>query len=337
MSSHSTVILGTGAYAPVRVVTNEELSRTVDTSDEWIRTRSGIRERRIAGHGEETSDMGVNAARRALEDAGVKAAEIDLLVVATVTPDMSMPSAACLIQHKLGVPSAAACFDLNAACSGFIYALDTACAMLGSGRYKKALVIGVEKLSAVVDWKDRTTCVLFGDGAGAVVIGGKETSDAREGITYTSLHADGSGAMDLYLKIFDISRLPYVWYDAMDPAENLPRFPQMHGKKVFLHAVRAMVLSTNTALGDTGLAWRDIDWYVPHQANLRINEAVAEYADIPRDKVLNSIMWYGNTTAATVPLTIDHWRKQGKVKKGDRILSTVFGSGYTWGSAIFTV
>ena len=167
----STVILGTGSYAPARILSNDDLSHMVDTSDEWIRTRTGIRERRIAAPGESTSDMGMQAARRALEDAGLTAADIDLLVVATVTPDMPMPAAACLIQHKLGMPTTAACFDLNAACSGFVYALDTACAMIASGRYKKALVIGVEKLSAVIDWQDRTTCVLFGDGAGAAVVG----------------------------------------------------------------------------------------------------------------------------------------------------------------------
>ena len=171
MTSRSTVILGTGAYAPERVLTNDALSRMVDTSDEWIRARSGIRERRIAAPEEATSDLAVQAARRALEDAGAAAAEIDLLVVATVTPDYPMPATACLVQHKLGVPTDAACFDLNAACSGFIYGLDVACSLIGSGRYKKALVIGAEKLSSIVDWKDRGTCLLFGDGAGAAVVG----------------------------------------------------------------------------------------------------------------------------------------------------------------------
>jgi 3-oxoacyl-[acyl-carrier-protein] synthase III len=167
MSTRSTVIFGTGSYAPERVLTNEDLAKMVDTSDEWIRARSGIRERRIAGPHEATSDLAVHASRRALEDAGTAASEIDLVVVATLTPDHPMPSTACIVQHKLGIPSTAACFDLNAACSGFIYALDTACALLGSGRYKKALVIGAEKLSTVVDWRDRGTCLLFGDGAGA--------------------------------------------------------------------------------------------------------------------------------------------------------------------------
>jgi 3-oxoacyl-[acyl-carrier-protein] synthase-3 len=177
--------------------------------------------------------------------------------------------------------------------------------------------------------------VLFGDGAGAVVVGPEETDDPRAGILYTHCQADGSGAWDLYLKVFEISRLPFVWYDAHDRDANLDMYPRMVGKKVFLHAVRNMVVATNRALEKTGLGWSDIDWFVPHQANLRINEAVAQYAEIPADKILNSIMWYGNTTAATVPLTIDHYRKEGKVKKGDVILSAVFGAGFTWGAGIF--
>src|SRR5476651_1305171 len=199
MSPRSPVILGTGSYAPERVLTNEEFSRSVDTSDEWIRTRSGIRERRIAAPGEATSDMAVHAARRALADAHVSAADVDLLVVATITPDLPMPAVACIIQHKLGLPTAAACFDLNAACSGFLYALDTACAMLASGRYHRALVIGAEKLSTIVDWKDRATCVLFGDGAGAVVLGPDPDSSPnapRRGLLGTRLGTYG-GSVDL--------------------------------------------------------------------------------------------------------------------------------------------
>ena len=197
MSHLSTVVLGTGSYAPERIVTNDDLSKIVDTSDEWIHTRTGIRERRIAGPDEHASDMAVASARVALEDAGLTPADIDLLVVATVTPDLPMPAVACIIQRKLGVPTTAACFDLNAACTGFLYALDTACAMIGSGRYKKALVIGVEKLSAVVDWTDRTTCVLFGDGAGAAVIGA--SNDPDRGLIGTRLGAHGEGTDLLYI------------------------------------------------------------------------------------------------------------------------------------------
>jgi 3-oxoacyl-[acyl-carrier-protein] synthase-3 len=197
MSTPSTVILGTGSYAPDRILTNEDLAKMVDTSDEWIRARSGIRERRIAAPDEATSDLAVQAARRALEDAGIGASDIDLLVVATLTPDYPMPSTACIVQHKLGVPSSAACFDLNAACSGFIYALDTACAMLASGRYHRALVIGSEKLSSIVDWKDRGTCVLFGDGAGAVVLGPSPDAQGgalRRGLLGTRLGTYGGSA-----------------------------------------------------------------------------------------------------------------------------------------------
>src|SRR5581483_1414920 len=229
----STVILGTGSYAPERVLTNADLAKTVETSDEWIRSRSGIRERRIAAANETTSDMGVQAGRRALESAGLQPADIDLLVVATITPDLPMPATACLIQDKLGVPTTAACFDLNAACSGFIYALDTACAMIGSGRYKHALVIGVEKLSAIVDWQDRTTCVLFGDGAGAAVIGA--SPEPNRGLIGTRLGAFGDSAELLYI-----------------PAggSNTPATPEsiaarqhcikMKGKEVFKLAVRVM-------------------------------------------------------------------------------------------------
>jgi 3-oxoacyl-[acyl-carrier-protein] synthase-3 len=179
--------------------------------------------------------------------------------------------------------------------------------------------------------------VLFGDGAGAMVLGPMESDDPRAGVMYTSAHADGTGAMDLCLKIFDIARLPYIDYNPADRGQNGMMYPHMEGKRVYLHAVRGMVMSTQAALARTGLGWDDIQWFVPHQANLRINEKVVEVANIPRDKVLNSIQWYGNTTAATVPLTIDHWRREGRVKPGDRVLSSVFGSGFTWGSAIFTL
>jgi 3-oxoacyl-[acyl-carrier-protein] synthase-3 len=191
-------------------------------------------------------------------------------------------------------------------------------------------------------WYERATgmrdrAVLFGDGAGAMILGPQETEDPRAGVMYTAAHADGNGAMDLYLKIYDIRKAPYIEYDTRDQAVNQDIFPQMDGKRVFLNAVRGMVMSTNAALANTGLTWDDITWFVPHQANLRINEKVAEVGKIPHDKILNTIQFYGNTTAATVPLTIDHWRQQGKVQKGDRILASVFGSGFTWGAAVFTL
>jgi 3-oxoacyl-[acyl-carrier-protein] synthase-3 len=220
-----------------------------------------------------------------------------------------------------------------------VYGLQMADAFIRTGMYKRILLIGAELHSHSLDYstRGRDVTVLFGDGAGAFVLGPMETDDPRAGIMYTSAHADGSGALDLYLKIFEINRLPYLDYDPRDPEQNLLMYPRMDGKRVFLNAVRGMVMSTQAALAKTGLSWDDIQWFVPHQANLRINEKVVEVAKIPHEKVLNTIEIYGNTTAATVPLTIDHWRQQGKVKRGDRILSSVFGSGFTWGAAIFTV
>ena len=232
-----------------------------------------------------------------------------------------------------------ACFDIRQQCSGFVYGMQMADAMIRTGSYKRVLLVGAELHSHSLDYstRGRDVMVLFGDGAGAVVMGPKETDDPTDGVIYTKCGADGSGAMELYLKAFDIGKVPFVWYDGNNPAENDGMYPHMNGKKVFLHAVRSMVLATQQALKETGLSWKEIDWFVPHQANLRINEAVQQYAEIPAEKVLNTIQFYGNTTAATVPLTMDHWRQQGKLKKGDLVLSTVFGAGFTWGCAIFRV
>jgi 3-oxoacyl-[acyl-carrier-protein] synthase-3 len=212
-------------------------------------------------------------------------------------------------------------------------------AFIRTGTYKRILLVGAELHSHSLDFstRGRDVMVLFGDGAGAMLLGPAETDDARAGVLHTAAYADGAGAMSLYLKIFDIAQRPYVNYNAFDREQNQMMYPQMDGKRVFLNAVRGMVMATNEALAKTGLTWDDINWFVPHQANLRINEKVAEVAKIPGDKVLNTIEWFGNTTAATIPLTIDYWRQQGKVKKGDRILTAVFGSGFTWGAAIFQV
>jgi 3-oxoacyl-[acyl-carrier-protein] synthase-3 len=245
------------------------------------------------------------------------------------------------LQSKLGIDgeNGCACFDIRQQCSGFLYGLQMADAFVRTGTYRRVLLVGAEVHSHSLDFstRGRDVLVLFGDGAGAVVIGAVETNDKHEGIIYTKVGADGSGAMDLHLKVFDIAKTPYLFYDARDREQNLIMYPQMNGKRVFLNAVRAMNLSTREALEKTGLTWRDVDWFVPHQANLRINEAVAHYAEIPPEKVLNSIQHYGNTTAASVPLTIDHHRKAGTVKKGDLVVSAVFGAGFTWGAAIFRV
>ncbi len=331
MSQRSTVILGTGSYAPARVVTNDDLSHLVDTSDEWIRTRSGIRERRIAGPNETTSDMGVQAAQRALENAGVEANDIDLLIVATVTPDLPMPAAACLIQHKLGLPTTAACFDLNAACSGYIYALDTASAMLASGRYHKALVIGVEKLSSVVDWQDRTTCVLFGDGAGATVLGVND--DAGRGLVGTRLGTSGESV-----------ELLYIPRNGMSPAAATPaslgevvshgHCIKMKGKEVFKIAVRAMEEAARDILEQHQVHADQISLVIPHQANLRIIEAISQYLEIPMDRFFVNVDRYGNTSAASIPIALDEAHRAGRIRRGDLILLVAFGAGLTYGSAL---
>ena len=327
MAIPSTVILGTGSYTPKRLLTNDELSKQVETSDEWIRTRSGIRERRIAGPGESTSDMAVFAAQAALADAGLTAADIDLLVVATVTPDLPLPATACIIQHKLGVPSHAACFDLNAACSGFIYGLDTACAMLSSGRYRKALVIGAEKLSSIVDWKERTTCVLFGDGAGAVVVGCSE--EPNVGLLGTKLGAYGDSVELLWI--------PKGGSNSPATAESIAagdHFMKMKGKEVFKLAVRAMDEAARDILEQHSIHPDQIGLVIPHQANLRIIEAISKYLNLPMDRFFVNVDRYGNTSAASVPLALDEARKAGRIKKGDYTLLVAFGAGLTYGSAL---
>ena len=327
MSPLSTVILGTGSYAPERILSNVELAKTVDTSDEWIHTRCGIRERRIAAPGEATSDMGVQAARRALDDAGLKPADIDLLIVATITPDMPMPATACIIQQKLGVPTTAACFDLNAACTGFLYALDTACAMLSSGRYRHALVIGVEKLSTIVDWKDRTTCVLFGDGAGAVVVG--KSPVPGQGLIGTKLGALGDSV--------DLLCIPGGGSNAPATAASIAagdHFLKMKGKEVFKLAVRVMDEAARDILEQHHLRADQISLVIPHQANLRIIEAISEYLELPMERFFVNVDRYGNTSAASIPLALDEARRTGRIKCGDLTLLVAFGAGLTYGSAL---
>lgn len=316
-------ILGTGSHAPVGVVTNDDLSKRVDTSDEWIFTRTGIRERRISGPGESTSALAAAAARAALADAGLQPADIDLLIVATCTPDRPMPSAACLVQTALGLGERTACLDINAACTGFVYALDSAWALLASGRYKRALVIGAETLSKVVDWNDRATCVLFGDGAGAVVLGpAPEGSDSR-------LVAARVGAIPGTAELLQIPG-----------GGSAPASPDalaciaMKGKEVFKFAVRGMEEVTRDLLAETGHAGSDLALVVPHQANLRIIHALAQYLEMPYERVFVNLDRYGNTSAASIPLALDEARRSGRLKRGDLVLLVAFGAGLTYGGAL---
>jgi 3-oxoacyl-[acyl-carrier-protein] synthase-3 len=327
MAPRSTVILGTGSYIPERILTNADLARMVDTSDEWIRARRGIRERRIAAAGEGTTDMAVAAARGALADAGVAPGEIDLVVVATITPDLIMPASACALQARLGLPHAAACFDLNAACSGFLYALDVAAAMLASGRYQKALVVGSEKLSSIVDWQDRTTSLLFGDGAGAAVLG----IDPRPGRGLLGTRLGGFGEDE------DLLHIPAGGSRCPASAETVAaggHFIKMKGKEVFKIAVRAMEEAARDILEQHGLAANQIGLVIPHQANLRIIEAIAQSLGLPLDRFLVNLDRYGNTSAASIPIALDEARRAGRIQPGDVTLFVAFGAGLTYGSAL---
>jgi 3-oxoacyl-[acyl-carrier-protein] synthase-3 len=327
MATVSTVILGTGSYAPARILTNADLAKMVDTSDEWIFSRSGIRERHIAAPTEATSDMAVAAARVALADAQLTATDIDLLIVATVTPDLTVPAVSCIIQHKLGIRTNVACFDLNAACSGFVYALDTAAAMLASGRYRRALVIGAEKLSSITDYKDRTTCVLFGDGAGAVVLG--LSHEPGVGLLGTRLGAYGE-SVDLLCVPGGGSNAPAT--SASVAAGD--HFLKMKGKEVFKIAVRAMEEAARDILEQHHLRADQIGLVIPHQANLRIIEAISQYLELPMERFYVNLERYGNTSSASIPIALDEARRAGRIQRGDYTLLVAFGAGLTYGSAL---
>jgi 3-oxoacyl-[acyl-carrier-protein] synthase III len=323
MGTHAGVI-GTGSAVPKRVLTNADLEKMVETSDEWIVTRTGIRERRIAEPGEATSDYAAVACERALEAAGVKADDVDLVICATVTPDMMFPATACIIQDRIGATRAAA-FDLSAACSGFLYALSIAKAYVESGLYKYVLVSAGDILSRITDYQDRSTCVLFGDGAGAVLVGPVE---GERGILATDLGSDGSGAKFLYQPAGG-SRIPAT--EASVAAGQ--HFLQMEGRETFKFAVKAMASSTERVLETAGLGKTDIDLLVPHQANIRIIEAARKRFDIPEDKVVVTIHKYGNTSASSIPIALDEAVRSGRAKPGDLMILVGFGGGLTWGAA----
>lgn len=317
-------ITGTGSALPEKVLTNFDLEKMVDTSDEWIVTRTGIRERRIAGEGEYTSTFASAAALKALEAAGVAADEIDLIVVGTLTPDYPFPATACLVQQNIQANNAI-CFDLSAACSGFIYALATAEKFIRSGSVKKALVIGAEVLSRIVDWSDRNTCLLFGDGSGAVVL---EAVEGENGILSTHMHSDGNYWELLYQKGCG-SRHPATQQNLDDRLIYL----SMQGNDVFKYAVRAMEEVSLEALAANGLTADDIKLFIPHQANQRIIDSVGKRLSISADRVFVNLDRYGNTSAASIPIAMDEAFRAGRISEGDIVVLSAFGGGLTWGAA----
>ncbi|HTM73163.1 MAG TPA: beta-ketoacyl-ACP synthase III [Pseudolabrys sp.] len=322
MSQIRSVVLGGGSYLPSRVVTNDELARKVDTSNEWIVQRTGIRERRIAAPGELTSDLARKAATAALIDAGIDAQSIDLILLATSTPDQTFPATAVTVQAGLGITHGAA-FDMQAVCSGFVYALAIADALLKTGSFKRALVIGAETFSRILDWSDRTTCVLFGDGAGAVVLEAQEASGKVEdrGILTSHLRSDGRHKSKLYV-------------DGGPSSTQTVGHLRMEGRAVFKHAVAMITDVIDDAFKATGYSANDIDWFVPHQANKRIIDDSAKKLGIAPEKVVITVDRHGNTSAASIPLALDVARKDGRVKQGDLVLFEAMGGGFTWGSAL---
>jgi len=318
-------IAGTGSYVPETILTNEELAKRVDTSDEWIFTRTGIRERRIAAEGEFTSHMASNAARRALEQAGMEASEIQLIIVATITPDTFTPATACYVQQQLGASKAVA-FDISAACSGFLYAMKICKRMIADGAFENALIIGAEKLSAFVNWDDRTTCVLFGDGAGAAVL--RRAAPEEGSILATDMGTDGN--------LTHLLNIPGGGSACPITASNVNNHLAtlaMQGKEVFKHAVNRMKESAETVIQRAGLEAADIACVIPHQANLRIIDAIADRLSVPEGRVFVNLDKYGNTSAAAVAIALDEANRSGAFKRGDHIVMVVFGAGLTWAAA----
>lgn len=318
-------IAGLGISLPERILTNEDLEKMVDTSDDWIVSRTGIRQRRIAAEGMACSDLAVGAGRDALAAAGLQPEDVDLIIVATATPDMLFPATACLVQDRLGAARAAA-FDLEAACSGFIYGLSVGSQFVRTGAYENVLVIGAEVLSRVINWQDRSTCVLMGDGAGAAVL---RPVPAGEGILASYLGADGSGG-DLLKVSAGGSRLPAT----AETVAQGQHYMCMNGSEVFKFAVRRMGDAAERVLDLCGLGFADVDWYIPHQANLRIIEASARRFGLPMDKVVVNLERYGNTSAASIPIALWESVHAGKVRRGDVVLAVAFGSGLTWGATV---
>ncbi len=314
-------ILGTGGYLPRKIVTNADLEKMVDTSDKWIVERTGIRERHIAADGETSCTMGVEAARTAMAAAGVGAQDIDLIVVATTTPDQVFPSTACLLQDKLGIHGCAA-FDIQAVCTGFVYALAIADKFIHTGSARCALVVGTETLSRITDWSDRGTCVLFGDGAGAVVLGASD----HPGIMSSHLHADG--------QYKDLLKVPAGISKGYDKTINGEAYMHMEGSEVFKVAVMTLGRIVDETLAANEMKQSDVNWLVPHQANNRIIAATAKKLGIPMERVVMTVERHGNTSAASIPLAFDEAVRDGRIQRGDTVLMEAFGGGFTWGSVL---
>jgi len=318
-------IVGTGSYLPEKILTNFDLEKFLDTSDEWIVSRTGIRERRIAAADENTSDLATRAARQALDMAGISPGDLDMIIVGTITGDYPWPATSCLVQKNLGIPGCAA-FDVSAACSGFVYALDMAARQIESGAIKTVLVIGAEILSRILDWEDRNTCILFGDGAGAAVL---KAEDGPNGVLSSHLHADGSFWELLYQPGFGTRHTPSA--EGMDQRLHLVR---MQGNEVFKVAVRSLSDVALEALGANGMAVADIDHFIPHQANRRILEATARRLGLKDEQVVINVDRFGNTSGASIPIALDEANRAGKIKEGDVVLLDAFGGGFTWASSL---
>lgn len=320
------VILGTGSAVPSKVVTNDDLARIVDTSDEWITTRTGIRERRVLEDSKATSDLALLASERALEDAGLDVGDLDAIIAGTCTPDYQFPSLGCVLEAKLGAKEVFS-FDVNAACSGFLNALSVADLFIRAGRIGNALVVGSDVLSRYLDWQDRSTCILFGDAAGAAVLGPGDNGD--RGILSTRLQTDGSYAETLYIRAGGTKKPA-----TQETVENREHSIFMNGKEVFKVAVRSMEDISRRVLEEAGLGVEDVSLVVPHQANRRIIAALAARLDVPMDKVVVNLDKYGNTSAASVPVALDEVRRAGRIADGDIVLLNAFGAGFAWGASV---
>ena len=317
------IIKGSGSYLPEKVLTNHDIAKMVDTSHEWIFERTGITQRHIASDNQFTSDLAYEAALKAIESSGIHANELDLILLATSTPDQVFPSTAVKVQHMIGSKESAA-FDLHAVCSGFVYGLTTACAFIKTGEYKKILVIGAETYSRIINWKDRSTCILFGDGAGAFILEAAESTDDNlsTGILKTRIKSDGQYADKLYCNGSSSSN------------DEDDRYIQMNGREVYKHAVEKQTSIVNSVLLSSGLTIDKIDWFVPHQANLRILDATAKKLNFPKEKIIITVGEHANTSSASIPIAMDCAIKDGKIKRGDVIMLVSFGSGFTWGATI---